>query len=70
MTESQPDRAHGGAYPSDYDNLRPPKEDGRPPRPATEPEGSEGSSDSAGSRTDPATGEPHDAPERDPGSAG
>ncbi len=32
---------------------------GSPPRPATEPHGSEGSSDTAKTRTDPATGAPH-----------
>jgi hypothetical protein len=32
---------------------------GSPPRPATEPQGSEGSSDSRKTRTDPATGAPH-----------
>lgn len=35
---------------------RPPRE-GEPPRPATEPEGSEGSSNSGKTDTDPATGE-------------
>lgn len=33
---------------------------GSPPRPATEPQGSEGSSDTAKTSTDPATGVPHD----------
>ena len=70
MKETQPERAQGGAYPSDYDNMRPPEEDGRPARPATEPAGSEGSSDSAKNWTDAATGEAHDQPDRDPGSAG
>jgi hypothetical protein len=38
------------------ENLRPgPK--GEPPRPATEPRGSEGSSNSGETATDPATGE-------------
>lgn len=32
---------------------------GSPPRPATEPHGSEGSSDSPKTHTDPATGAPH-----------
>lgn len=38
------------------ENLRPDK-DGQPPRPATEPRGSEGSSNSGQTETDPATGE-------------
>lgn len=32
--------------------------EGRPPRPATEPQGAEGSSRNAKTKTDPATGEP------------
>ena len=71
MKETESERAQGGAYPSDYDNMRLPAEDGQPPRPATEPEGSEGSSDSPKNWTDPATGEAHeDQPDRDAGSAG
>nr|WP_246347778.1 hypothetical protein [Brevundimonas variabilis] len=42
---------------SENENLRPPANDGEPPRPATEPEGSEGSSNSGKTETDPATGE-------------
>lgn len=38
------------------ENLRPDKAGG-PPRPATEPNGSEGSSNSGKTETDPATGE-------------
>lgn len=38
------------------ENLRP-DADGQPPRPATEPKGSEGSSNSGETATDPATGE-------------
>ena len=38
-------------------NLRPPAKDGEAPRPATEPAGSEGSSNSGETATDPATGE-------------
>ncbi|MFN4289238.1 MAG: hypothetical protein ACK4E3_12165 [Brevundimonas sp.] len=34
-------------------------EDGAPPRPATEPDGAEGSSNSGETQTDPATGEPN-----------
>lgn len=54
MTDAHPD-----ARPDDRavenENQRPDGE-GRPPRPATEPRGSEGSSNSGETRTDPATG--------------
>ncbi len=40
------------------DQRRPPR-DGQPPRPATEPRGAEGSSNSGETRTDPATGKPN-----------
>jgi hypothetical protein len=69
MSETESERADGGAYPSDYENLRPPEGDG-PPRPATEPEGSEGSSDTPKTLTDPATGAPHSDAEREPGAGG
>lgn len=42
---------------TENDNLRPPTNAGEPPRPATEPAGSEGSSNSGNTETDPATGE-------------
>ena len=42
------------------DDLKP----GSPPRPATEPAGSKGSSRSDKTATDPATGEPRKAPPR------
>jgi hypothetical protein len=35
---------------------------GSPPRPATEPAGAKGSSDTGKTRTDPATGTPHRNP--------
>ena len=38
------------------ENLRPDR-DGEPPRPATEPKGAKGSSNSGETATDPATGE-------------
>lgn len=41
---------------TENENLRPDRE-GEPPRPATEPRGSEGSSNSGETATDPATGE-------------
>ena len=55
MTQSTPpnrpkDRA------TENENLRPDR-DGQPPRPATEPAGSKGSSNSGQTATDPATGE-------------
>ena len=39
-------------------NLKPDRE-GEPPRPATEPDGAKGSSNSRETETDPATGEPN-----------
>ncbi|CAN5400694.1 hypothetical protein BH10PSE1_BH10PSE1_21720 [soil metagenome] len=53
MTDASPrpkDRA------TENENLRPDR-DGEPPRPATEPRGSKGSSNSGETATDPATGE-------------
>lgn len=68
-TERESERAQGGAYPAEVDNRRAPPHDGEPPRPASEPAGSEGrarpdperSSDRETARetlTDPSTGEP------------
>jgi len=51
MTDTRPDDRK-----VENENLRPGK-DGEPPRPATEPRGSEGSSNSGETQTDPATGE-------------
>lgn len=39
------------------ENLRVPARDGKPPRPATEPHGGEGSAQSPKTRTDPGSGE-------------
>jgi hypothetical protein len=39
------------------EDLKVPPKPGQPPRPATEPNGSEGSSKAPGTETDPATGE-------------
>jgi hypothetical protein len=39
------------------EDLKVPAKSGQAPRPATEPDGSEGSSKAPGSDTDPATGE-------------
>lgn len=41
---------------TENDNLRQPAHDGEPPRPATEPAGPEGSSNSGETETEPATG--------------
>lgn len=43
---------------TENENLRP-GQDGQPPRPATEPKGSEGSSNPGETATDPATGKPN-----------
>lgn len=51
MTDARPDDRK-----VENENQRPGK-DGEPPRPATEPKGSEGSSNSGETKTDPATGE-------------
>lgn len=44
---------------SEYEEERPPPRKGEPPRPAQEPPGSEGSSNSGETAADPATGEPN-----------
>lgn len=49
-TDRPKDRAN------ENENLRPDR-DGEPPRPATEPRGAKGSSNSGETATDPATGE-------------
>ena len=54
MTDKRP-----APYPSDDENQREAGIDGQPPRPATEPAGSEGSSNSGETATDPATGLPN-----------
>lgn len=59
-----PERPHSREV--ENENLRPDEDDG-PPRPATEPPGSEWSQESGKTRTDPGSGE-HDeaiAPHRD-----
>lgn len=45
---------------AETDNQRVPAHEGEPPRPATEPRGSEGSSNPGDTATDPATGAPND----------
>ena len=56
---TDPDRRPTG-YTADTENQRQPPHDGEAPRPATEPKGSEGSSNSGETATDPATGAPND----------
>jgi hypothetical protein len=55
MTDPNRPHDHG----TENENLRPPPVDGEPPRPSTEPRGSEGSSNGPDTETDPATGEPN-----------
>ena len=51
MTDTRPDNRS-----TENEDLRPDRP-GQPPRPATEPRGSKGSSNSGETETDPATGE-------------
>ncbi|MBJ7448053.1 MAG: hypothetical protein JHC81_11010 [Brevundimonas sp.] len=44
---------------SETEDQRKPTHEGEAPRPATEPRGSEGSSNSGDTATDPATGKPN-----------
>jgi hypothetical protein len=44
---------------TENEDQRTPPRDGQPPRPATEPRGAEGSSNSGETATDPATGRPN-----------
>lgn len=46
------------SHETENENQRPGR-DGQPPRPATEPSGSEGSSNPGDTATDPATGKPN-----------
>lgn len=55
MTDARPDNRQ-----TENENQRTPAREGQPPRPATEPPGSEGSSNSGETATDPATGKPND----------
>ncbi|KPF82432.1 hypothetical protein IP78_03740 [Brevundimonas sp. AAP58] len=55
---SMTDPVRDPGYSSDYEEEKP-VGDGRPPRPAQEPAGSRGSSNSGETATDPATGEPN-----------
>lgn len=51
------DTSRKPGYSSDYEEERVPPREGEPPRPAQEPAGSEGSSNSGETATDPATGQ-------------
>ena len=53
------DTTRGPGRQSEYEEEKVPTETGEPPRPAQEPRGSEGSSNSGETATDPATGEPN-----------
>ena len=44
---------------TETEDQRTPGREGTPPRPATEPKGAEGSSNSGETATDPATGKPN-----------
>lgn len=57
QTELDSDRDPGRA--NEYEQERVPARDGEAPRPAQEPPGSEGSSNSGQTATDPATGKPN-----------
>lgn len=54
MTDPRPDNRE-----TENENQRTPARDGQSPRPATEPKGAEGSSNSGDTATDPATGKPN-----------
>jgi hypothetical protein len=55
MSDTRPDTRE-----IETENQRTPASEGQPPRPATEPRGAEGSSNSGETETDPATGKPND----------
>jgi hypothetical protein len=61
MTDRRPDTRE-----TENENQRPDRR-GAPPRPATEPPGAEGSSNSGRTETDPATGAPNRQAKRPPG---
>lgn len=58
MSHSSPTNRPPGRQ-NEYEEERTPRREGEPPRPAQEPPGSEGSSNSGETATDPATGEPN-----------
>ena len=59
MTDPVGDTGRGPGRQSEYEQEKP-DGDGQPPRPATEPSGSKGSSNSGETATDPATGKPNE----------
>lgn len=60
MTPSPQDaRPQDATRESENENQRPSGKEGEEPRPATEPRGAEGSSNSGETATDPATGAPN-----------
>ncbi|MDB5468833.1 MAG: hypothetical protein JWR84_393 [Caulobacter sp.] len=56
MTDDPRPQSRPNNRETEHENQRP-AGDGKPPRPATEPKGSEGSSDSGKTETDPGSGE-------------
>ena len=58
MTDPVGDTGRGPGRQSEYEQEKPHR-DGQPPRPAQEPAGSKGSSNSGETATDPSTGEPN-----------
>lgn len=54
MTDPRPENRE-----TETEDQRTPAREGQAPRPATEPKGSEGSSNSGDTATDPATGKPN-----------
>lgn len=63
MSESEK-RGRSPGRETEHENLRVPSESGKPPRPATEPPGSEDSTRSPETLTDPGSGEPN--PDHEP----
>ncbi len=60
MAESpRPAPARPSSRETETEDQRTPGREGQPPRPATEPKGSEGSSNPGDTATDPATGKPN-----------
>lgn len=57
MTDTNSPNARPDKRATENENQRTPSTEGEVPRPATEPPGSEGSSNSGKTATDPATGE-------------
>lgn len=60
MTDPVGNTGRGPGRQSEYEQEKAPAHSGEPPRPATEPRGSEGSSNSGETATDPATGKPNE----------